>query len=99
MPYRVILKPGAEADIDDAYNWYEDQQLGLGKAFLDELVFYYKKLEAQPTSFHKVIKKYRQAALKRFPFVIVFEIEKTDVVIYSVFHTSRNPKNKLQRKK
>jgi len=98
MAYKLLLKPGAEEDIDHAYNWYEDQQTDLGEKFLQELVSFYKKLEQRPAAFSKINKPYRQAALKQFPYVIVFEISKKEVVIYAVFHTSRNPKNKLRRR-
>lgn len=33
MPYSVLLKPGAEADTEQAYSWYEEQRLGLGEEF------------------------------------------------------------------
>lgn len=42
MAYKLLLKPGAEEDIDHAYSWYEDQQIGLGEMFLRELVSFYK---------------------------------------------------------
>ena len=29
--------------------------------------------------------------MKKFPYVIIYEVFDTEVVIYSVFHTSRNP--------
>jgi plasmid stabilization system protein ParE len=98
MAYKLLLKPGVEEDVDIAYNWYEDQQNGLGEAFLAELVTYYRKLEDRPTIFSYFHKHYRQVSLKRFPYVIIFEIDKTAVIVYAVFHTSRNPKNKLRRK-
>ncbi len=98
MAYTVSVKPGAEEDIEHAYNWYEDQRQGLGEEFLTELVYCYKKLEQHPTAFGKVFKTYRQVALKRFPYVVVFEVSKSEVIIYAIFHTSRHPKNKLRKK-
>ena len=98
MLYKVVLQPGAQDDIDDAFNWYEDQQTGLGELFLKELVQFYKKLELNPEIFSKAAKHYRQAVLARFPFVIIYEITKTEVHIYSVFHTSRNPKEKFRKR-
>jgi hypothetical protein len=32
--------------------------------------------------------------LVKFPFVIIYEIIGTEIIIYSVFHTSRNPERK-----
>ena len=79
----------------DAYDWYETQKPGLGEEFLDELDGVYFKLEAHPAYFGKAKKNFRQVALKRFPFVLVYEIIKTEVVVFAVFHTSRNPKSKF----
>jgi len=98
MAYRLILKPEVEGDVEEAYNWYEDQKEGLGEEFLSELTEFYKKIESNPTSFSKAKRSYRQVALKRFPYVIVYEIVKTEIVIYAVFHTSRNPRNKLKKR-
>ena len=98
MSYRIVLQPGAEQDIDDAYDWYEEQQQDLGELFLKELVVFYKKLEQNPEIFSKATKPYRQAILNRFPYVIIYEIVKTEVQIYSIFHTSRNPKEKFRKR-
>ena len=62
---------------------------------MDELNGIYHKREAHTEYFGKVKKNFRQAALKRFPFVIVYEIIKTEVVVFAVFHTSKNPKGKF----
>ena len=34
MTYRLIIRPDAELDIRDAFNWYEAQTLGLGSEFV-----------------------------------------------------------------
>jgi plasmid stabilization system protein ParE len=98
MAFRVILKPGAEDDTDIAYNWYENQQLGLGEDFLKELEFFYEKLEQNPTAFGNAETNVRQVVLKRFPYVIVFEIEKKDVVVYGIFHKRQRPDIRRKRK-
>ena len=93
--YPLIIKPRAILMTKDAYDWYEEQKPGLGEEFLNESDSIYLKLESHPEYFGKVKKNFRQAALKRFPFVIVYEIIKTEVVVFAVFHTSRNPKIKF----
>jgi plasmid stabilization system protein ParE len=93
MKYNVFLQPGAENDIEEAYIWYERQRLGLGDELLDELVEYYEKLKQNPLVFKWTAKGYRQASLNRFPYVLVFKVMGTDVHIFAVFHTSRNPKH------
>ena len=34
MPHDLIIRPEAEAEMADAYAWYEQQVLGLGDQFL-----------------------------------------------------------------
>jgi plasmid stabilization system protein ParE len=96
--YQLIIKPLAIEMAKDAYEWYNEQQPGLGDLFLNELENCYDKLELWPTAYNKVKRNYRQLVFHTFPYVIVFEIIKKDVVIYSVFHTSRNPKKKFKKK-
>lgn len=81
----------------DAYDWYEEQQTGLGDLFLAELDKGLDKLEVWPLSYAKIKKDYRQLILHAFPYVIVYEILKTDVVVYAVFHTSRSPRKKFTK--
>ena len=94
--YSLLIKPRAILMTKDAYDWYEVQKSGLGEEFLSELDHIYQKITSHPEYFGKIKKDYRQAALKRFPFVIIFETIKKEVVIFAVFHTRRNPKFKFK---
>ncbi len=96
--YRIILKPETAKDIEHAYNWYEDQQNGLGDRFLETLKECYKKLEQYPFSFSEMAKSIRQLKLKTFPYVIVFEVIQHEVVIYAVFHTSQHLVKKFKKR-
>jgi hypothetical protein len=94
--HQIILKPRAVLMIKDAYDWYQEQRKGLGEIFLTELDRCFKRLKINPTNNPKIIRNYRQARLQRFPYVVLFEIIKTDIVVLSVFHTRRNPKHKFK---
>src|SRR5712671_6956545 len=94
--YSLIIKPRTILMAKDAYDWYEEQKPGLGADFLNELGGLYNKLSSHPQYFGKIKKNFRQDALKRFPFFIVYEIIKTEIVVFAVFHTSGNPKFKFK---
>ena len=79
-----------------AYDWYEEQKQGLGEAFLKELDTCYRQLETHPQHYGKIKKNVRQVAVKRFPFVVVYEIIKQEVVVFAVFHTKRNSRHKTK---
>ena len=95
--YRLVIRPQATTMAEEAYNWYEDEQAGLGKLFVAELMSCYDKLETWPAAYTKINKNYRHIILRTFPYVVVFEIIKEDVVIYAVFHTSRSPRKKFKK--
>ena len=95
--YQLVIKPRAIEMVKEAYEWYNEQQAGLGDLFLDELESYYDRLEELPLTYSKIKKNFRQAVLHKFPYVIVFEIIKRDIVVYSVFHTSQNPRKKFKK--
>jgi len=95
--YRLIVKPRAINMAKDAYQWYEEKQPGLGELFLSELKNCYEKIETWPAAYTEVKTSYRQIVLKTYPYVVVFKIIKEDVVIYAVFHTSRNPRKKFKK--
>jgi hypothetical protein len=94
--YPLIIKPRAILMTKEAYIWYEEQKKGLGEEFLKELDSYYNKLQSHPEYFGKIKRNFRQTALKRFPYVVVFEIMQKEVVVFAVFHTKRNPKLKFK---
>ena len=96
-----ILEIKEEADIDviESYFWYENQKPGLGDLFLEELGEYFEILCRKPEAFQiKNRKNNRLAPLKKFPFVIVYRIEQYSIVVFAVYHTSRNPKKIKKRK-
>ncbi len=95
MVFKIFISRLAESEIVETIEFYESRRGGLGKQFLDYFKGYLKILKTNPELFS--IKKppfYRELALKKFPFVIVYEIFQNEVIIYSVFHTSRNPTKK-----
>ena len=77
--------------LDDAYWWYEQQLPGLGERLLSEVDVCFYKLSHTPFFYSITNENYRQVMLRHFPYKIVFEILDKDVIVYAIFHTSRNP--------
>lgn len=97
--YRLVIRKRAINDIQDAYQWYEEQQTGLGYLFIQEIQDAYIKLKEHPVIYQKVKYGFRQLNINKFPYVIVYDVDDTNklVIIYTVFHTSRNPKKKFNK--
>ena len=94
MSPQLIIKEEAQSDITDAYLWYENRNSGLGERFLKELDFSFEQILRHPEGYQKQYRSFRQCVLSVFPYVIIYEIEVATIVVYSVFHTSRNPNSK-----
>ncbi len=94
--HQLVFKPRAIRMQADAYAWYEKERIGLGELFLLELEACYNKLQMHPLSYSKAEAGYRHVVVKKFPFIIAFKIIKDTIVVYAVFHTSRNPEAKLK---
>ncbi|SHN24413.1 type II toxin-antitoxin system RelE/ParE family toxin [Mucilaginibacter sp. OK098] len=95
--YNLVIKPHALEMAKEAYDWYEEQQEGLGDLFLKELDGCFSRAEKLPLAYAWIRKDFRQVLLTTFPYVVIFEILKSDVVVYAVFHTSRSPRKKFKK--
>jgi len=47
--WRVVIRPNAEADLNDAQLWYETRRSGLGDQLLDEVAYAVKQLTPNGT--------------------------------------------------
>ena len=94
MVFEIIFRKRASSELDKAFIFYENEKVGLGSEFIEELDEYLDEFETRPKSFRVIAKNYRVAVMQRFPFVIFFFIDKQKVVIVNIFHTSRRPLKK-----
>ena len=95
MVFKLKILKLAEIEINESIDFYESRRAGLGKGYLVYLKAYFKILQTNPELFE--IKRppyYRELPLKKFPFVIIYEIYQKEILIHSVFHTSKNPTKK-----
>jgi plasmid stabilization system protein ParE len=91
MNFHLEVRDRASAEFIEGYLWYEDQRDGLGEEFHDEVQEQFEFLRQRPSGFAKWRGPYKKINLRRFPYIIVFRVVKDTVIIFSVFHSSRNP--------
>ena len=87
----LIIEPAAEADIAQAFDWYEGELEGLGSRFLDAVDAALVTIAQRPESFPVVHRSARRALLRRFPYQVLFELKTQAILVVGVFHTSRDP--------
>ncbi|MFT3907414.1 MAG: hypothetical protein QM718_14050 [Steroidobacteraceae bacterium] len=88
---RLIVGADAEADLAQAYMWYEEQRRGLGREFLEEASRCLQSIEQRPLSFARVDDLVRRAILHRFPYVLLFAVSDEHISVIAAFHMARHP--------
>lgn len=92
MKYRLIVRAEAEKDIDVAFNWYEDQEIGLGKRFVMEIDANMMILKDRPFSWQCVYKRTRRLVVNGFPYSIFYHVIDDEVIVTACVHDKRDPK-------
>lgn len=98
MKYNLIFRERAINEIQESFDYYENENFGLGDRFKSQLKKELDYILENPKHFKIVRKSFRQTMMSVFPFLIIYKISEENIIIYSVFHTSRNPKEKLKNK-
>lgn len=91
MTRKIYVRPEAEVDLKDAFEWYERQREGLGSYFLlcvDETI---AKIQREPELYPLVHKHVRRALMRRFPFGVFYLVDQETIILLAFFHGRRNP--------
>jgi len=88
----VEFRPEARLEFEEAAEWYDLQQPGTGKRFIETVDKTLAHICEMPQAFPVIHgTTVRRAAILHFPFVILFTDEGLFILIRAIFHTSRNP--------
>jgi hypothetical protein len=90
--YKIFFNTEASFEMQEAYDWYESQQIGLGENLFNALDYYFDIISNNPLHYQFFYKKKRAVYIKDFPYQIIYSVYDNKILIYSVFHTKRNPK-------
>jgi plasmid stabilization system protein ParE len=98
MNCSVIFSSKAAEEFQESYVWYEGLKKGLGLRFIEILDNAIDLIKGNPEGFPKKKDLYREAVVKKFPFIIVYEYVAVRQVVFilHIFHTKRHPKIKYR---
>jgi plasmid stabilization system protein ParE len=89
--FNIELSDNAERDFENSYNYYEKISYKIANDFFLQIDKSLEGIKMMPLSFPIIFKKTRKFVVKKFPFIIYFQIAGRTVQILAIFHTSRNP--------
>ena len=94
MSWAIVYKPLAEAEINEALDWYSQDHIGMSEALVADL----RRVEAfiadNPQLYPRVTAEIRRANLGRFPYSLFYVVEESSVIVLSLFHQHRDPKSR-----
>lgn len=93
MALTIQFNQEAQQELLNAIDYYEDKQKGLGSHFNTTINQTIHKILTFPKAFPIVYNNKRKAVLKPYPYLIIYEYEIVDNVIYilSIFHSRQDP--------
>ena len=91
MSLPIRLLPEAKAEFDTAADWYEAKRVGLGRDFVRRVGEVFVQITANPRLHSRVYREVRKAIVTRFPYIVLYQEEPDEILVISVFHTSRDP--------
>jgi len=97
--YKLIITDDADYDIEDAMDWYENKQKGLGKKFLLSIKTCLELIIKNPLAFAIIYRQIRKVNTKKFPYSLYFKINQKNnsLVVFAVIHNSRSEVNWKKR--
>ena len=88
---KIIVRPAAAADIEDAYHWYRDKRPELGTDFLAAVRAAGLRITENPEAYPFFHREARRVRLRRFPYSLLYRLYPDCIVIVACLHGRRDP--------
>ena len=88
--WHISYRPELEDDVVDAIAWYDDKRPGLGEMFLVEYLAAIGRIRDNPLLFAVAANGLRPCRLKRFSYIIHFDVDGNDVLIVALMAGGRD---------
>ena len=97
MTVELRLLSEARREFFGSVSWYDRQRRGLGTRFSTAVRKVFDSLLQSRVQWPQIAPGVHQAPVPHWPFVVIYQIEGSFVNVVSVFHTSRDPQEWLDR--
>jgi toxin ParE1/3/4 len=91
MSLQLLIRPEAEADLAEAFVYYESCQVGLGDAFLTSVKSSLDIALKQPDLYPRLYKNLHRVLTHRFPFGVFYLIDANQLIVIACLHVRRSP--------
>jgi len=88
---RIRFLEIAQIELDDAIAYYNYEAPGLGDVFLTEVLRALDRIGAYPEAWHPCSNRTRRCQTRRFPYGIIYQIKKDEILIVAIANLHREP--------
>ena len=88
---KVLFDKLVKLELDDAVEFYEIKVKGLGKKFKHEVKAGIRRIREYPCTWPKEKDDLRRHLLHKFPYKIIYSVEKNYIYIIAIAHCHRHP--------
>ena len=81
----------AQIELDEAIEYYDREEPGLGNSFLDEVVSALDRIGRFPQAWPQCSRRARRCQTRRFPYGIIYQWTEEEIVVVAVAHLHREP--------
>lgn len=98
MEYKLIVLDAALNDLDIAAEWYHEIYPKLSKDLISIFKQTLIEIQDKPQLSQSLNSGYRKINLRRFPYKVIFRIEKENIIVVALAHHKRKPDYWKKRK-
>lgn len=88
---KYFFHPEAEIELIAAIDYYESLKIGLGFEFSIEVYSTIENIVAYPNAWPLLYKDIRRCLTQRFPYGIIYHINKDTIFVLAIMHLHRKP--------
>ncbi len=87
----VLFEPAASRELNEAADFYDREQPGLGTEFLDAVEAALVVVAENPAAFPVLLGETRKRVVGRFPYSILYWFDRTTVHVTALAHHRQRP--------
>ncbi len=91
MSRRFSIHEAAEAEVNEAADFYDLADPGLGNVYLDDVQRAIKDISQYPEMAPIVGGSLRKKSLQKFPFSLIYSVRPTEIRLLAVAHQKKRP--------
>ncbi|NDP47732.1 MAG: type II toxin-antitoxin system RelE/ParE family toxin [Sulfuriferula multivorans] len=94
----VAFHPDAEVEFNEAIEWYEMREIGLGLDFATQVYAAVQRAITFPYAWQAMDSEIRRTLVHRFPYGVLYVAEPDRLLVVAVMHLLRQPEYWRNRK-